>query len=86
MESGDGWEAMKQTATRVCKELIEKVGRAALANRAGGQDLRCGGGGFMMFLCTPQHRPNLCRALMEVGGSVLNFHFTQQGAMSWQVP
>lgn len=82
-----GWEAKKQTAPQVSNELIESVERVAFANGArAGKISGAGGGGFMMFLCEPEHRLNLCRALTELGGRVLDFHFTEQGAMSWQVP
>jgi D-glycero-alpha-D-manno-heptose-7-phosphate kinase len=82
-----GWEAKKQTASHISNELIEKVERVAFANGArAGKISGAGGGGFMMFLCAPEQRLNLCRSLTELGGSVLDFHFTQQGAMSWQVP
>lgn len=82
-----GWEAKKKTATHISNELIESVERVAFANGArAGKISGAGGGGFMMFLCAPEHRLNLCRALTGLGGSVLDFHFTEQGAMSWQVP
>lgn len=44
-----------------------------------------GGGGFMMFLCDPEQRVGLIRALQAEGGNTLDFHFTQQGATSWRI-
>jgi D-glycero-alpha-D-manno-heptose-7-phosphate kinase len=36
-------------------------------------------------MCSPEQRIALTRALLEQGGSVLDFHFTQQGATSWRI-
>ena len=81
-----GWEAKKSTATSISNPLIEEVERVAFANGAQAAKVSgAGGGGFMMFLCPPDHRICLSRALLQQGGSILDFHFTQQGATSWRV-
>lgn len=81
-----GWVAKKQTATSISNPLIEVVERIAFANGARAAKVSgAGGGGFMMFLCSPEQRIGLTRALLAEGGSVLDFHFTQMGATSWRV-
>jgi D-glycero-alpha-D-manno-heptose-7-phosphate kinase len=81
-----GWEAKKSTATSISNPLIEQVEQVAFANGAHAAKVSgAGGGGFMMFLCSPDQRIQLTRALLQQGGSIMDFHFTQQGATSWQV-
>ncbi|WP_445146022.1 GHMP family kinase ATP-binding protein [Dyella sp. Tek66A03] len=81
-----GWEAKKKTATSISNPLIEHVERVAFANGARAAKVSgAGGGGFMMFLCDPEDRLRLTRALLEQGGSVMDFHFTQQGATAWRI-
>lgn len=81
-----GWEAKKRTATSISNPLIERVEKAAFANGARATKVSgAGGGGFMMFLCSPEDRIKLIRSLLQHGGSVLDFHFTQQGATSWRI-
>ncbi|WP_158883210.1 dehydrogenase [Rhodanobacter sp. L36] len=81
-----GWEAKKITATSISNTLIEEVEKVAFANGAYAAKVSgAGGGGFMIFLCSPNQRIRLIRALLQQGGSILDFHFTQQGATSWQV-
>lgn len=81
-----GWEAKKKTATSISNPLIEQVEKVAFANGARAAKVSgAGGGGFMMFLCSPEQRIGLSRALLQQGGSILDFHFTQQGATSWRI-
>lgn len=80
-----GWEAKKKTATSISNTFIEHVETVAMANGARAAKVSgAGGGGFMMFLCEPDQRLALTRALLAQGGSILDFHFTQQGAASWR--
>lgn len=81
-----GWEAKKKTATSISNPLIEQVERVAFAHGARAAKVSgAGGGGFMMFLCNPERRIELIRALLEQGGSTLDFHFTPHGASSWRI-
>jgi len=81
-----GWEAKKKTATSISNPLLDRVEKVAFANGARAAKVSgAGGGGFMMFLCSPEQRIGLTRALLEQGGSILDFHFTQQGATSWRI-
>ena len=82
-----GWEAKKQTASSISNPLIENIERVAFASGARAAKISgAGGGGFMMFLCGAEDRLTLNRALLAQGGNLLDFHFTQRGAMTWRVP
>lgn len=81
-----GWEAKKRMAAGITNPVIDKMERVAFANGARAAKVSgAGGGGFMMFLCEPERRIGLIRALSQQGGSILDFHFTQQGATSWRI-
>ena len=81
-----GWVAKKKTATSISNPLLERVEQVAFAHGARAAKVSgAGGGGFMMFLCSPEQRIDLTRALLKQGGSVMDFHFTQQGATSWRI-
>jgi len=81
-----GWEAKKNMASSISNPVIEQVERVAFANGAHAAKVSgAGGGGFMMFMCSPDKRIGLIRALAEQGGRLLDFHFTQQGATSWRI-
>jgi D-glycero-alpha-D-manno-heptose-7-phosphate kinase len=81
-----GWEAKKRTATSITNPLIDRLEALAFANGAHATKVSgAGGGGFMMFMCDPNARIRLTNALLEQGGRILSFHFTQQGAISWRV-
>jgi D-glycero-alpha-D-manno-heptose-7-phosphate kinase len=81
-----GWEAKKRMAAGITNPLIDHAEKVAFANGARAAKVSgAGGGGFMMFLGDPESRIGLTRALLAEGGSILDFHFIQQGATSWRV-
>jgi len=81
-----GWEAKKRMASGITNPLIDRMEQVAFANGARAAKVSgAGGGGFMMFLCDPEHRIGLSRALLAEGGTTLDFHFTQQGASAWRI-
>lgn len=81
-----GWVAKKNMANSISNPLIEEVERLAFANGAHAAKVSgAGGGGFMIFMCKPEKRIGLTRALAAHGGRLLDFHFTQQGATSWRI-
>lgn len=82
----EGWAAKKQTASTISNPLIEHIEQVAFAHGARAAKISgAGGGGFMMFLCDPEQRIGLTRALLAEGGSILDFHFTQHGASAWRI-
>lgn len=81
-----GWEAKKRMAAGITNPVIDRMEQVAFAHGARAAKVSgAGGGGFMMFLCDPEERISLSRALLAEGGSILDFHFTQQGAGSWRI-
>ncbi|MFZ5657634.1 MAG: dehydrogenase [Pseudomonadota bacterium] len=82
-----GWEAKKRMATSITNEAIDGVERVAVAHGARATKVSgAGGGGFMMFVCDPSDRVRLSSALQSHGGSLMDFHFTAQGAIAWRAP
>lgn len=81
-----GWEAKKRMAAGITNPLIDEMEKIAFTNGARAAKVSgAGGGGFMMFLCEPERRVELIRALRAEGGNTLDFHFTQHGATSWRI-
>lgn len=81
-----GWEAKKCMASGITNPLIDRMEGIAFANGARAAKVSgAGGGGFMMFLTDPERRIDLIRALLAEGGTVLDFHFTKQGATAWRI-
>lgn len=82
-----GWEAKKQMASSISNPDIDRLEGVAVANGAVATKISgAGGGGFMMFMCDPADRVRLSRALLAHGGSLLDFHFTPDGATAWRTP
>lgn len=80
-----GWLAKKCTASSISNPMIDDIERVAMANGACAAKVSgAGGGGFMMFVCDPNERIRLVRALSEQGGKLLDFHFNRQGAVAWR--
>jgi D-glycero-alpha-D-manno-heptose-7-phosphate kinase len=80
-----GWLAKKQMASSINNPHIDAIERIAAANGAQATKVSgAGGGGFMMFFCAPHDRIRLSRALLEQGGSLMDFHFTPEGAIAWR--
>jgi D-glycero-alpha-D-manno-heptose-7-phosphate kinase len=78
------WEAKKSTAKAVSNSEIDELFTFALANGAmAGKVSGAGGGGFMMFLATPETRPGLVNALRRRGAAAEAVHFTLKGCESW---
>ncbi len=80
-----GWEAKKGMASGITNPDIDRTEdlakkNGALATKVSG----AGGGGFMLFMCPPENRLELIRALSDGPGQVMEFHFSHRGAMSWR--
>lgn len=78
------WEAKKSTAGSVTNPHVDRlwtVGRSsgAIAGKVSG----AGGGGYIMFLCDPDDRVSLMRALRDAGGSPDSVAFTAEGVEAW---
>jgi D-glycero-alpha-D-manno-heptose-7-phosphate kinase len=81
---GASWEAKKSMANLISNDRIENVFRIARENGAiSGKVSGAGGGGYMMFITSPENRIKLVRSLNDSGGRVTNAHFTRNGVQSW---
>jgi D-glycero-alpha-D-manno-heptose-7-phosphate kinase len=79
------WASKKATAQNITNAHIEKLYAAARAAGAiGGKISGAGGGGFMMFVCAPEDRWGLLRALNAEGGRASAVKFTEQGCETWR--
>jgi D-glycero-alpha-D-manno-heptose-7-phosphate kinase len=80
------WEAKKKMASKISNPHIDKI--RSLAKEAGAYAAKisgAGGGGFMMLLVDPVRRRDVGRALADLGGQIVDFHFTKHGAHAWRV-
>lgn len=81
------WEAKKQTAKSVSNNLIDDIYRFALQNGAmAGKVSGAGGGGFIMFLATPEGRPKLIRELTAKGINAQAIQLNDKGCETWKKP
>ncbi len=82
---GSSWEAKKQMAQGISNDHIEDIAQAAMeAGAISGKVTGAGGGGYMMFVVPPRLRLGLVGALGNLGGEVLDFHFTKEGVAAWR--
>lgn len=80
------WTAKKNMAESVSNEKIDSILDVAIKNGAySGKVSGAGGGGFMFFMVDPVKKYNLSRELVKLGGQVVNFHFTKEGAAAWRI-
>lgn len=81
------WEAKKRTAAGISNPRLDQLYELALSRGAlAGKVSGAGGGGFMMFLCEPEDKLPIIRALSEVGANATALKLTGHGAETWQAP
>jgi D-glycero-alpha-D-manno-heptose-7-phosphate kinase len=81
------WIAKKQTAGAVTTALIDELYELAVASGAlGGKVSGAGGGGFMMFIVSPDDRMQVIHALNARGVAASPVHLTSQGSETWVAP
>jgi len=51
----------------------------------GGKILGAGGGGHMMFLCDPDKRHRIVKAINKTNAKIVNFNFDISGLQTWVV-
>ena len=78
------WLHKKKLSNLVSNPHLDSIYQYALSSGAvSGKVSGAGGGGFFMFFVLPHNRMRLIKALGDLEGKVINFHFTQSGAESW---
>jgi D-glycero-alpha-D-manno-heptose-7-phosphate kinase len=82
----EGWENKKRLDPRISNGIINNLYDIAMKNGAlGGKVLGAGGGGYLLFFCSPIKKKNVTKALVKAGGKILNFNFEKKGLVSWEV-
>lgn len=81
-----GFQQKRQMAANISNSRIEKIYEAAkAAGASGGKISGAGGGGFMIFYCPGNSCYAVKDALLQFGGEVKNYSFTNDGLRSWTV-
>ena len=81
------WTSKKATASAVSNAKLDEL--YDLARRSGaiaGKVSGAGGGGFMMFMSTPEDRLHLIGQLNAAGARASPVKFTERGCEAWQAP
>lgn len=82
-----GFSQKKQMADNISNNHIESIYNAAKsAGATGGKISGAGGGGFIIFYCPGNTRHAVAEALLQFGGQVKQYSFTQYGLTTWTVP
>lgn len=83
---GKSWEAKKRMASSISNSYLDEIYDVAIrAGAYAGKVSGAGGGGFMMFIVDPVRRIAVSKALHELSGQVMNFHFVKHGTQGWRV-
>lgn len=82
----ESWNYKKNMASGISTIQLETIYETAKkAGAIGGKISGAGGGGFMMFYTEIDKRYAVIRALNNLGGSVINYQFTETGVERWTV-
>ena len=75
------WEIKKKRSRGMSDPFIDECYEVARKNgAAGGKLIGAGGGGFLMFYCENNHKPQLIEAMQKMGLRWERFHFDFDGA------
>jgi D-glycero-alpha-D-manno-heptose-7-phosphate kinase len=78
------WEIKKRFHPAISNSRINELYEIGRANGAiGGKVLGAGGGGYILFYCSPLKKSNVQQKLAEAGGTFLNFNFDFKGLRTW---
>jgi len=82
----ESWENKKRLDPRISTGTINKLYDVGIKNGAlGGKILGAGGGGYLLFFCSPLKKKAVTSELEKIGGEIVNFNFDKRGVVSWQV-
>ncbi|WP_080902820.1 dehydrogenase [Parabacteroides sp. Marseille-P3160] len=82
----EGFEYKKQMAKSITTPLIEEIYyEARKAGALGGKISGAGGGGFMVFYCSDNHRFRVIEALRRFNGYFTNYKFVKEGLFTWSI-
>lgn len=81
------WQAKKRTASSISNAKIEELYDFSIQNGAiAGKVSGAGGGGFVIFISTPENRPSLIEKLRAHGADAQAVQFTTIGSETWTKP
>lgn len=83
---GSSWQAKKNIASGITNDQIDIAYKIAINHGAySGKISGAGGGGFIIFMVDPVKKMSVIRALEQLEGKIINFHFSKYGTQSWIV-
>lgn len=83
---GHSWIEKKKMAKQISNPMIDNIFEIALKNGAkAGKVSGAGGGGFIMFVVDPVKKLKVVKALQQLEGKVMNFHFSEGGCHGWKI-
>ena len=75
------WETKKKRSQKMSDPFIDECYEVARKNgAAGGKLIGAGGGGFLMFYCENNHKPQLIKTMQKMSLRWERFHFDFDGA------
>lgn len=78
------WEHKKKIDDAISNPQIDKIYHLAKKHGAyGGKILGAGGGGHMLFICDPDERQNVIKAISSTCTNVVKFNFDEIGLSTW---
>lgn len=82
----EGWENKKRLDSKISDDYINTLYDIGIKNGAlGGKILGAGGGGYLLFFCSPLKKKIVATELEKAGGQVVDFNFDLGGVTSWMV-
>jgi len=81
----DGWVHKKRLDPEISNERIDSLYDAGMASGAtGGKLMGAGGGGHLIFICDPDRRERVSKAMGERGCSIVKINFDFDGLQVWK--
>ncbi len=81
---GTAWEYKKRMSPRITTPRIDEAYAEAMKHGAiGGKVTGAGGGGFMLFYCSPGYRHRVVERLRQMGLDETEFAFDTEGLTTW---
>lgn len=82
----NSWKSKKALSKSITNPFLNSIYEEAMTSGAeAGKISGAGGGGFFVFFVRPENRIKLISGLKKLKGEVINFHFHELGAESWNI-
>lgn len=81
----DGWVNKKRLDPEISNKRIDSLYDTGMANGAvGGKLMGAGGGGHLIFICDPDKREQVSKAMKRQGCSIVKINFDFDGLQVWK--